>query len=182
MVHFWATLQQGLFLSQAPHRLAPERPSPRCRKPSFRLAPKGEKPTSASSVTRSDAEMAQIREMGATAAIVMHYGGNDWSQAQINGLQTQFAAMAIEVIAVTDAGFRAQKQLADIETIMAQSPDLIVSIPTDPVVTAAAFRAASPLACILSSWTTCPRALLRAPTMSPQSRPTPMATASPPPI
>ena len=107
------------------------------------LGPNGEAPAAASSVTLSDAEMAQIREMGATAAIVMHYGGNDWSQAQINGLQTQFAAMGIEVIAVTDAGFRAEKQVADIETIMAQSPDIIVSIPTDPVATAAAFRAAS---------------------------------------
>ena len=29
--------------------------------------------------------------MRATAAIVMHYGGNDWSQAQVAGLQAQFA-------------------------------------------------------------------------------------------
>jgi ribose transport system substrate-binding protein len=74
--------------------------------------------------------------MGATAAIVMHYGGNDWSRAQINGLQTQFAAMGIEVIAVTDAGFKPEKQVSDLETIMAQSPDIIVSIPTDPTATA----------------------------------------------
>src|SRR3712207_6929676 len=46
-----------------------------------------------------------IRGMGATAAIVMHYGGNDWSVAQINGLKDQFGKMGIEVIAETDAGF-----------------------------------------------------------------------------
>ncbi|NBT33147.1 MAG: sugar ABC transporter substrate-binding protein, partial [Rhodobacteraceae bacterium] len=94
--------------------------------------PSGEDPSPASDVVLTDAELAQIREMGATAAIVMHYGGNDWSQAQINGLQTQFAAMGIEVIAVTDAGFKPEKQVSDLETIMAQSPDIIVSIPTDP--------------------------------------------------
>ncbi len=107
------------------------------------LGPNGEEPAAASSVVLSEDELAQIREMGATAAIVMHYGGNDWSQAQINGLRTQFEAMGIEVIAVTDAGFRAEKQVADIETIMAQSPDIIVSIPTDPVATATAYRAAA---------------------------------------
>lgn len=104
--------------------------------------PNGEDPASASSVSLTDAELQKIKDMGATAAIVMHYGGNDWSQAQINGLQTQFKAMGIDVIAVTDAGFKPEKQVSDIETVMAQSPDIIVSIPTDPVATAAAFRAA----------------------------------------
>ena len=105
--------------------------------------PSGEDPSAASDVVLSDEELAKIKEMGATAAIVMHYGGNDWSQAQINGLQTQFAAMGIEVIAVTDAGFKPEKQVSDLETIMAQSPDIIVSIPTDPTATAAAYRAAA---------------------------------------
>ena len=81
--------------------------------------------------------------MGATAAIVMHYGGNDWSRAQVEGLQDQFAKMGIEVIAVTDAGFKPEKQVADIETVMAQSPDIIVSVPTDPAATAGAYKAAA---------------------------------------
>ena len=86
--------------------------------------PNGEDPSPASAVTLSDDELAQIKAMKATAAIVMHIGGNDWSNAQINGLQTQFAAMGIEVIAVTDAGFKPEKQVSDIETIMAQKPTM----------------------------------------------------------
>ena len=105
--------------------------------------PSGEDPSPASDVVLSDEELAKIKGMGATAAIVMHYGGNDWSRAQINGLQTQFAAMGIEVIAITDAGFKPEKQVSDLETIMAQSPDIIVSIPTDPTATASAYRAAA---------------------------------------
>lgn len=105
--------------------------------------PSGEDPTPASTVSLSDEELAKIKGMNATAAIVMHYGGNDWSRAQINGLQTQFAAMGIKVIAVTDAGFKPEKQVADIETIMAQKPDIIVSIPTDPTATAKAYKAAA---------------------------------------
>ena len=105
--------------------------------------PNGEDPAPASAVSLTDDEVAQIKAMKATAAIVMHIGGNDWSNAQINGLQTQFAAMGIEVIAVTDAGFKPEKQVSDIETIMAQKPSIIVSIPTDPSATASAYKAAA---------------------------------------
>ncbi|TAG25790.1 MAG: sugar ABC transporter substrate-binding protein [Rhodobacterales bacterium] len=66
--------------------------------------PSGEDPSPASDVELTDVELAKIKAMGATAAIVFHYGGNDWSRAQLSGLQTQFAAMGIELIAVTDAG------------------------------------------------------------------------------
>ena len=45
----------------------------------------------------------------------MHYTRSDWSQAQIAGLKSQFDKMGIEVIAVTDAGFQAEKQVADID-------------------------------------------------------------------
>jgi len=72
--------------------------------------PSGEDPSPASSVTLSDEELAKIKGMNATAAIVMHYGGNDWSRAQINGLQTEFAALGIKVIAVTDAGFKPENR------------------------------------------------------------------------
>ncbi len=105
--------------------------------------PNGEDPSPASDIVLTDEELAKIKDMKATAAIVLHYGGNDWSRAQVNGLQTQFAAMGIEVIAVTDAGFKPDKQVSDIETIMAQKPSIIVSIPTDPTATASAYKAAA---------------------------------------
>jgi len=105
--------------------------------------PNGEEPSPASDLVLSAAEIDQIKAMGATAAIVMHYGGNDWSRAQVEGLKHRFAELGIEVIAVTDAGFKPEKQVADIETVMAQSPDIIVSVPTDPAATAAAYKAAA---------------------------------------
>lgn len=105
--------------------------------------PNGEAPTPASEVKLSEDELGKIKAMNAKAAIVLHYGGNDWSRAQVEGLKAQFAAMGIEVIAVTDAGFKAEKQVADIETVMAQRPNIIVSIPTDPAATASAYQAAA---------------------------------------
>jgi ribose transport system substrate-binding protein len=105
--------------------------------------PNGEDPSPAADLSLTAAEIDQIKAMNATAAIVMHYGGNDWSRAQIEGLRFQFGELGIEVIAVTDAGFKPEKQVADIETVMARQPDIIVSVPTDPAATAAAYMAAA---------------------------------------
>ena len=105
--------------------------------------PNGEKPTAASTVVLTDDELAKVKAKHATAALVFHYAGNDWSQAQADALKAQFKAEGIDVIAVTDAGFKPEKQVADLETVMAQKPDIIVSIPVDAVATAAAYKAAA---------------------------------------
>jgi ribose transport system substrate-binding protein len=109
----------------------------------FSTGPAGEKPTAAADVKLTDEELAKIKAMHATAAIVLHYAGNDWSTAQVAGLKDQFAKMGIEVIATTDANFKADKQVSDIETVLARKPNIIVSIPTDPVATADAYKKAA---------------------------------------
>jgi len=105
--------------------------------------PRGEDPEPASVADLTDDEVAQVKEMGATAAIVMHYGGNDWANAQIAGLTQRFGELGIEIVATTDADFDPGQQVSDIETVMAKKPDIIVSIPTDPVATSAAYQAAA---------------------------------------
>jgi ribose transport system substrate-binding protein len=74
---------------------------------------------------------------------VFHVGGNDWTNAQAAALKEQFGKMGIKVIAETDAGFKPEKQVADIETVMAQKPNIIVSIPVDGQATAGAYKAAA---------------------------------------
>jgi ribose transport system substrate-binding protein len=73
----------------------------------------------------------------------MHYAGNDWSVAQIEALKAQFDKMGIQVIATTDANFKPDKQVSDLETVMAKNPSIIVSIPADPVATADAYKKAA---------------------------------------
>ena len=109
----------------------------------FSLGPHGESPTAPEHVTLSDTELTRIRAKHATAAIVLHYGGNDWSNAQVAGLKAQFDHMGIQVIAVTDAGFKPEKQVSDLETVMAKKPNIIVSIPTDPSATAGTYKKAA---------------------------------------
>ena len=67
--------------------------------------------------------------MGLTAAISMHYGGNDWATAQIQGLTDSFEDLGIELLTTTDANFSAEQQVSDIENIMTLNPDILISIP-----------------------------------------------------
>jgi ribose transport system substrate-binding protein len=105
--------------------------------------PHGEDPASADTAKLTDEEVAKVKALGAKAAIVMHYGGNDWSTAQIAGLQSEFKNLGIEVVAVTDANFKPDKQVSDLETVMSKNPNIIVSIPTDPVATSATYKKVS---------------------------------------
>jgi ribose transport system substrate-binding protein len=105
--------------------------------------PGGESPAKAETVSLSEADITKVKSMNATAAIVMHYGGNDWANAQIAGLKEQFGRLGINVVAVTDANFKPDKQVSDIETVMSKKPSIIVSIPTDPVATASAYKKAA---------------------------------------
>jgi ribose transport system substrate-binding protein len=105
--------------------------------------PNGEEPTPAGEIGLSEEELQRIKDQRATAAIVLHYGGNDWSNAQVDGLRDALGRMGVRVIAVTDANFKPEKQVSDIETVLAKKPDVIVSIPTDPVATAGAYRKAA---------------------------------------
>lgn len=105
--------------------------------------PHGETAVSAKTLQLTEEEVNKIKEGNYKAAIVMHYAGNDWSTAQIDGLKAAFKRMGIEVVAVTDANFKAEKQVSDIETVLAKDPDIIVSIPVDPVSTASAYKKAA---------------------------------------
>ena len=103
--------------------------------------PNGETAKPAKDVTLTDAEVAKVKGMNATAAIVFHTKASDWSTAQETGLKSEFARLGITVTDVTDAGFKADQQITDIETVMAKKPSIMVSIPVDAVATAKAYAA-----------------------------------------
>ncbi len=111
--------------------------------PAGPTGPHGEKGASAASVQLSATEMAKVKSMHATAAIVLHYGGNDWSNAQVAGLKYEFGILGIKVIAVADPHFVAATQVDDIMTLMQRKPNIMVSIPVDPVATASAYKKAA---------------------------------------
>jgi len=103
--------------------------------------PSGEASTSYSSVVISDADITAIKSRRFKAAILLHET-TDWTNAVSAGIRDTFANLGIEVVAVADAQFDANKQRTDIETALALKPDIIVTLIVDPVSGAAALRQA----------------------------------------
>ncbi|WML58055.1 substrate-binding domain-containing protein [Neobacillus sp. PS2-9] len=102
--------------------------------------PHGEAAVSAKTLQLSLKDLKMLKEHNYKAAISMHYTNNDWSRSVINGLKATFDKMGIEVVAVTDAQFKWEKQLADIETILTKKPDILISIPVDTLSSAIAYK------------------------------------------
>ncbi len=111
--------------------------------------PHGEAPASPSTLSLSDEELTKIASKKATAAIVAPSIGDDYWNAQVAGLKSQFGKMGINVVAVTNAGWNPQKQVSDLETVLAEKPTIVVSTPVDATSTAAAFRQAQAQGVIL---------------------------------
>ncbi|MGU5716144.1 substrate-binding domain-containing protein [Aeromonas taiwanensis] len=105
------------------------------------LGPNGESPTPYTQITLSAEQQAQAKAKDYTAAILMHTT-SDWSSALIKGSKEKFQELNVKVVAVTDAEFNANKQKTDVETVMAMSPDILITLVVDPVSGAAAFRPA----------------------------------------
>lgn len=107
------------------------------------LGPYGETSADASTIKLTDDEVDQIRSMGAKAAVVMHFSGDSWSNAQVDAIKAEFDKLGIKIVAQTDAQADPAKQFSDIETALAADPDVIVSIPSlDTTALAPAYRKA----------------------------------------
>ncbi len=105
------------------------------------MGPQGQAATPSSEVTVSDELAASLQDQGLTAALLWH-DQSDFVNAVTAGATDEFARLGIEVVITTSAGFDAAKQRSDIETALVRSPDIILSLPLDPVTSAAAFQEA----------------------------------------
>ncbi len=105
------------------------------------VGPSGETATPSADITLSDADIAAVKDKGYKAALLWHTS-SDFTNAVTAGAKDEFARAGIEVTITTDAGFDAARQRSDIETALAAKPNVILSLPLDPVTSAEAFRQA----------------------------------------
>lgn len=105
------------------------------------MGPGNEEATKSSSVTVDRADVAKLKAGGYKAALLWH-DQSDFVNAVTAGAKDEFARLGIEVVAETNAAFDAAKQRSDIETSLAKKPNIILSLPLDPVTSAAAFKEA----------------------------------------
>ena len=109
--------------------------------PPMTQGPGGEQAVPASEIGLDDDEIAEVQAGGYTAALLWHTSGA-FTDAVSQGARDAFAELGIEVVAETDAGFDAAQQANDVETVMAQNPDIIISLAIGPDAGAEAFRPA----------------------------------------
>ncbi|MCY3880037.1 MAG: substrate-binding domain-containing protein [Rhodobacteraceae bacterium] len=102
------------------------------------IGPGGESATLSSSIVVPADKESMLSGGGYTAALLWH-DQSDFVNAVTAGATDEFNRLGIDVIAVTSAGFDAAKQRSDIETVLAKEPNIILSLPLDPVTSAAAF-------------------------------------------
>ncbi|MHB1394572.1 MAG: substrate-binding domain-containing protein [Clostridia bacterium] len=94
--------------------------------------PNGETATRASEVNLTPEEYSKIKE-GKYKAALLWAGAGEWYNALTTGAKEEFEKLGIEVVAISDAQFDPAKQATDIETALALKPDIILSLPVDPV-------------------------------------------------
>ncbi|WP_298918948.1 substrate-binding domain-containing protein [uncultured Roseobacter sp.] len=105
------------------------------------IGPGGETATPTAEITVPENSMEKLKAEGHTAALLWH-DQSDFVNAVTAGATDEFARFGIEVVATTSAGFDAAKQRSDIETALIKDPSIILSLPLDPVTSAAAFKEA----------------------------------------
>ena len=107
------------------------------------VGPNGEPSTSVTDIPAlTDEEIAQIQE-GDYSAALMWAGAGTWYNALTKGAKERFEELGIDVVAEAEADFDPARQQTDIETAMALQPDVILSLPVDPVAGTQAFRPAA---------------------------------------
>jgi ribose transport system substrate-binding protein len=119
----------------------PQIPNAHLQSGEFAEGPNGETPVPADEITLTDEQYAKIKEMGLTAALLWA-GSGEWYNAMTDGAKEEFEKMGIEIAAQSDAQFDPSKQATDVETAMALSPDIIFTLPVDPVSGTRAFQPA----------------------------------------
>jgi ribose transport system substrate-binding protein len=104
--------------------------------------PNGERPAPTSALRLGTSEIAEVRAGHYTAALVWHES-SDFTSALDAGARDELGVLGIKVVAETSASFDAAKQKADVETVQAKRPSVLLTLPVDPVVTASAYKAAA---------------------------------------
>jgi len=107
----------------------------------FAKGPNGEEATSANDIALTEEEYTTIKE-GNYKAAMLWAGAGEWYNAMTDGAKAEFERLGIEVVAISDAQFDPAKQATDVETVMSLQPDIILTLPVDPVSATRAFQPA----------------------------------------
>lgn len=107
------------------------------------LGPHGERAAPPERVSLLPEDVAAARAVTRRVAIVLHTQDSDWTKLQISGMLGIFGDCGVVVTEVVDCGFSADRQVAELDRLIAAAPDAIVALPVANEQVAAAFRRVS---------------------------------------
>lgn len=102
--------------------------------------PAGEKSSTVDTVALTDEQSAKAKAGKFKVGVVMQTMDIDWSKLVVAGITDTLKKHDVELVGVTNPGFQADKQIAQIGDMIQLKPDAIISIPTDNTATAAAYK------------------------------------------
>jgi ribose transport system substrate-binding protein len=102
--------------------------------------PNGETPTQSTDIEDVSEEcVAQVKEQNLDLTFLPSLAIT-WFQGVQDGVVSEAERFGMNVTVGPSSDFSAEKQLSDVETVMASKPDILIALPNDPVSAAEAFR------------------------------------------
>ena len=86
----------------------------------------GVKPTAYEEFGWTDDQITSIKDAGLTVGLVMHTGGESFSNAVISGVTKAAEELGVEIVAQTDAQWDAAQQSTNLESVLAKKPDIVI--------------------------------------------------------
>ncbi len=93
------------------------------------LGPHGERAVPSEHVSISEENAALAQRSQFKVAVVLHTTESDWSRQQIAGIVATLGRYAAAVVDVVDCQFCADKQIRELQRLVGEAPDAIISIP-----------------------------------------------------
>ena len=93
------------------------------------LGPHGERAAPPERVSLLPDDRAAAKQSTWRVAVVLHTVESDWAKQQLAGMVGIFGDCGAAVIDVVDCGFSPERQVAELDRLIAQRPDAIISLP-----------------------------------------------------
>lgn len=107
----------------------------------YAKGPNGEDAVPAADITLSDEQYAAAKEKGLKLAMLWA-GAGEWYNGLSSGAKAECDKMGIEIVTTADAEFDPTLQATQIENAVSLNPDIVLTLPVDPVSGTAAYQPA----------------------------------------
>ncbi|MDR1953821.1 MAG: LacI family DNA-binding transcriptional regulator [Clostridiales Family XIII bacterium] len=112
------------------------RESTRC----IERGPSGEIATVPEKIIPTDAEIERLRSKGYKIGISFHYSGTEWIRLHERAIRNTMYKFGIDIASVVEAHFDPELQIAQLDGLMMQNLDAIISLPADDSVTISKYK------------------------------------------